>query len=265
MAELVVLKLGGSVLTDKKKALTANKKVIARLAKEVGEVINSAQVRVVVVHGAGSFGHILAKKYGLQGGVHDASQRIGFAETHAAVTELSQLIAREFAKNNVPAIPVYPLLTARQQNKKLVSFNHQVVKDLLFAGLTPIVPGDVVLDGALAGSICSGDASAPWLARALEAKRMVFGVDVEGVCTTDPKKDRKAVLIPEITSKNINQVLASLGGSSAPDVTGGMRGKIMELAEQAKATPITIVNALKPGRVRDALLGKQVTGTRVLF
>ncbi len=251
-------------MTDKKKALTANKKAIKRLAREVSEAIHTG-VKLVLVHGAGSFGHIPAKKYGLQGGVHDASQRIGFAETHAAVTDLSQMIARELVKNKVPAVPVYPLLAARQQNKKLVSLNHQLVKDLLFSGFTPVVPGDVVLDGALTGSICSGDALTPFLARALEAKRMVFGVDVDGVYTADPRKNRNARLIPEITSKNLNQVLASLGSSAAPDVTGGMRGKILELVDQARTTPITIVNALRPGRVRDAVLGKKVLGTRIVF
>lgn len=265
MNDLIILKLGGSVITDKKKALTADRKAIARLSKEVGEVIHSGNAKVVVVHGAGSFGHIPAKKYGIQDGVHDVSQRIGFAETHAAVSQLSQIVAGEFVKNKIPAISVYPLLVAKQQNKKLVAFNHQIVKDLLFAGFTPIIPGDVALDGALTGSICSGDAITPWLARTLEAKKMVFGVNVDGVCETDPKKDKKAKLIPEISHKNIHQVLSLVGGSSAPDVTGGMKGKILKLYEEAKATPITIVNATKAGRVRDALLGKQVVGTRVLF
>ena len=61
---MFVIKLGGSVITDKSMQNTFNEEVTFRLVSE----IKDSQKQVIVVHGAGSFGHILAKKYDLHKG-----------------------------------------------------------------------------------------------------------------------------------------------------------------------------------------------------
>ena len=58
---MIIIKLGGSVVTDKSKPMTARHDVIDRLSKEIASVPGSK----VIIHGGGSFGHIKAKEYEL--------------------------------------------------------------------------------------------------------------------------------------------------------------------------------------------------------
>jgi len=60
--EPVILKLGGSAITDKGAYEGIVKEAdLLRIAREV----SGFKGKMIIVHGAGSFGHIYAKKYGL--------------------------------------------------------------------------------------------------------------------------------------------------------------------------------------------------------
>ncbi len=55
---MMLIKLGGSVITDKSQYRRFDKDAVSRLCREIAESGKQA----VVVHGAGSFGHIVAKR-----------------------------------------------------------------------------------------------------------------------------------------------------------------------------------------------------------
>ncbi|MBE0512158.1 hypothetical protein IBX38_03815, partial [Candidatus Bathyarchaeota archaeon] len=95
-----VLKLGGSVITDKEKTLTPNLPAIERLTKEISRANVSP---LVLVHGGGSFGHPVAEQYGIREGYKDSSQIIGFSKTHQAMTKLNKLIVGSLINHNIPA------------------------------------------------------------------------------------------------------------------------------------------------------------------
>ena len=57
MAGTVVIKWGGGLITFKDQLCTVNQEVIDELA----EVCSKTDKRLVIVHGAGSFGHMKAK------------------------------------------------------------------------------------------------------------------------------------------------------------------------------------------------------------
>ena len=101
----IVLKLGGSVITEKNKVATANLDAIERLA---GEIAQSKVTNLILVHGGGSFGHPIAKKYNLSEGYTTPSQVIGFSETHLAMTQLNSLVIEALIKHNVNAVVVQP-------------------------------------------------------------------------------------------------------------------------------------------------------------
>jgi len=66
----VVLKFGGGLITVKEKLLTARQQVIDALAGAIA-VIQAAGRSPIIVHGAGSFGHIKAKRWRLhEGRIH---------------------------------------------------------------------------------------------------------------------------------------------------------------------------------------------------
>ncbi len=70
MSDIVILKIGGSVLTDKNKISAPRPEDIARMAREISDGKNT---KLVLIHGAGSFGHHQAKEYGLKDGLNDRS------------------------------------------------------------------------------------------------------------------------------------------------------------------------------------------------
>ncbi|MEM2974384.1 MAG: isopentenyl phosphate kinase [Candidatus Micrarchaeia archaeon] len=261
---LLIIKLGGSVITDKKKYMTADKRNIARLAKEIAEARKKSRFDLVIVHGAGSFGHMPAKRHGIHKGVYSEKQRLGFADTNYSCSVLSQHVVSALLKEKIPAIVVSPLTVLDHSDKRMKKFNTEIISTLLKAGYVPVMRGDVVLDDVIGGSISSGDEQVPYLARALHANKIIYGVDVDGIFTADPKTNKKAKLIPLITSENISNVLSSLEEAKTCDVTGGMRGKIKELLQNA-FVPTYIVNARKPGYFREMILGENVTHTKIIL
>lgn len=261
---LIILKLGGSVLTDKNKYMTADRASITHLAKVIAQV-RKKKIGLIIVHGAGSFGHMPVKKYGIKDGIFTEQHKFGFADTANACSLLSQEIVGALLKEGVPAVSIPTVVLIKHTNKKIKRFDVGIVKDFLRAGYVPVMRGDMVLDDKIGGSISSGDEQVPYLARALKANRMVFGTDVDGIFTADPKTNKNAKLILTITRKNIKEVVSALEEAKTHDVTGGMKGKILEIISQARITPILIVNAKKPERLRNALTGKKVEGTLIKF
>ena len=123
----------------------------------------------------------------------------------------------------------------------------------------------MVLDEKLNASVVSGDAIIPFLAKKLNARKVFFGTDVAGIFTADPKKVSKAKLIEKIHPHNFEEVLLKVSGSSAVDVTGGMRGKLLELKVALNGMDVFVFDSTKKGNVLNSLLGKKIIGTEIKF
>jgi len=259
-----VLKIGGSVVTAKNENMKARKKTIKKLANAIAEARKEKPgLRLVIVNGAGCFGHAVVAKHGIKEGVKTIEQKIAFGDTHWCVNELNQIIVRAFLDAGIPAIGLPPAALLEQKSKRIAKFDLTKVKQFLDFGMVPVLYGDFVLDSVQGGSVVSGDQLVPHIARELKAERMVFASDVDGVCDSDPKTNPDAVCVKLVSEKNKDEVLAKLEGAKTTDVTGGMKGKILELLEEARITPIFIVNGNYAGRVKKALLGEKVKGTLV--
>jgi isopentenyl phosphate kinase len=95
----------------------------------------------------------------------------------------------------------------------------------------------------------------------LEAARVIVGVDVDGVYTSDPKKNPKAGLFREITPATWPG-LSFRQGRGIKDVTGGMKNKVEELLRLAKSgIESEIVNANKRGVLKRLVAGERGLGT----
>ncbi len=137
---------------------------------------------------------------------------------------------------------------------------------MLKTGFVPVMYGDVVPDLTLGFTILSGDQLIANLASDLAAKRIIVGVDVDGLYTADPKLDPKAQLIASLNLQELNRFQLAVGGSTSLDVTGGMFGKIAELMPIVeKGVEVIIINAGVPNRVYQALTNRGVVGTRLRF
>ena len=257
----ISLKLGGSIITDKGSYLKANHLAIRRLAEEIRE---ARLPKILIVHGGGSFGHPLAEKYRIKEGFERDEQLFGFCEVRMAMIALNRLIVKELLRNHVPAVPLFPCSYVTTFKGRMRDFELTPFRELLSRGFAPVTCGDAVSDHALGFTILSGDQLISRLSVNLNVSRLVVGVDVDGVFTSDPNINPDAELIEHLSLREMKSLVSSLGKSTSTDVTGGMFGKISELVSAVEnGIEVIIVNASKPGRLLAALQGQDFIGTRI--
>jgi isopentenyl phosphate kinase len=96
-----LVKLGGAAITHKATLETPNSEVISSVARHLADAFRSS-AGMVVVHGAGSFGHSQAAQHGVKGGWGrgpiDEWARKGFAETRASVCKLNALVVEALVR-----------------------------------------------------------------------------------------------------------------------------------------------------------------------
>ncbi len=257
---LTVLKLGGSVITNKKKKSTPSNRTISQIMKEISPDIAGS---LVIVHGGGSYGHHLAKHYRLSEGYRDQSQILGFVKTRQSMMELNKIILHSAIENGLPCVSLQPSAFVETKNKRIEKIDTHIIADLLKLRMIPLLFGDVVLDQKLGFCVLSGDQLVSRLATELEAKQIVLTVDVVGVFDSDPRIDRKARLMEKMAAADIKKLIQKRGKSTQhPDVTGEMTGKLREmLPALKKGTRVIILNGRVPGRLSEALSGKTPVGT----
>lgn len=252
MARVALVKLGGSVLTDKSQYRTPRLDIIARLAYE----LSTCADRLMIVHGAGSYGHVLAKEHHMSEG---AASPHAVAQVHADVRELQGLLLSALVDRGVPAISLSTYDLARLSAGHLSSFAYEPVHETMTRGFTPVMSGDVVLDAARGTGILSGDVLMVELARAVKPVRAVFVTDVDGIHDKDPMESGAKLLSRIDLTQDVRA-----SESRMPDITGGMAGKLARARDVAKVgVPVHVINGLAHGRLSDVLAGKDVVGTLV--
>ena len=256
---MIILKLGGSVITNKTKIKTFKNKLMDSLS----ESIKKSGKQMIIVHGAGSFGHILAKKYELNDGYKNNGQIKGFSETHEMVQSLNTLVLKSLVKYDIPAVSVPTHSIVKLDNHKLVKIDFKLFEDYLERQFIPVTFGDVVLDKKLGFSICSGDLLVEALAKYFKPEKVIFAIDEDGLYTSNPKIDKKAKLIGKTTFKKLEELSTILDKHA--DVTGGMSGKINTIKSISKLGIETVLlNGNKPERLYKILVGKEAKSTIVV-
>jgi isopentenyl phosphate kinase len=257
-----MLKLGGSVITMKDRFLTPNTEAINRLA---GEIADSRVQHLVIVHGGGSYGHPMAAKYKISEGLREKHQLVGFSETHNAMISLNKIIVKALIDKGLPAFSISPSSFILTRHGRIHDFPLEILTNAINIGFIPVLYGDSVLDYEKGFTILSGDQLISVLAVKLGAEKIIVGVDVDGLYTSDPKTNPSAQLIEHVTLGDLGKLVGGVSGSRSIDVTGGMMGKIFELTLPVmNGIEVMIVNALKPGSIRRALSGENVKGTKIV-
>jgi isopentenyl phosphate kinase len=243
VSELVFLKLGGSLITDKRRYETPRPVIITRMAQEIAGALQARpDLQLVLGHGSGSFGHFAADKYKVhEGRLQDWR---GYAETSAAAARLNRLVTDTMLSEGVNVVTLQPSASARCHDGELVEMAVEPITELLRHGLVPLVYGDVALDDARGSAIISTEQIFTYLAQLLRPQRILLVGEVAGVYSGDPQRDSIVRLIPEINSRNYHEVEHMLSTSFGVDVTGGMLGKIKTLFELVKEQPNLSVHIL---------------------
>jgi len=255
---MFIVKLGGSVITNKAKQCCFKQEIMNNLSKE----IKKADQQLILVHGAGSFGHVLAKQYRLNEGYKTDDQLQGFSLTHAMVQQLNSLVLKSLHDHDIEAVAVSPHSILKLDSHKPASTNYAIFKEYLDCGFTPVAFGDVVLDKKIRFSICSGDLLVQMLAEQFKPEKVIFVIDENGLYTSNPKQDPKATLIDSMTSNELDALSTTIDEHA--DVTGGMKGKIDTIKHIARLGVDTVLlNGNKPNRLYNILVGKDAICTTI--
>jgi isopentenyl phosphate kinase len=258
-----VVKLGGSIITFKRSGRPAVRRVVVeRLAAEMA---GSGVRPLVVVHGAGSFGHTIVKRTGIDRAVRGRQGLMDWSEAQLGQNDLNVQITRILLGRSIPAFACQPTGMVVMRGGRLASLSMAALRGLLSMGLVPVLFGVPAYDASRRCTILSGDVLAPAVAHGLGLPLVVHATDVDGVYDADPALSRGAARIDVIGRENWSRVRRSLGASRSIDVTGGMKGKVTELVRWArKGIRARIVDATVPGRLAAALRGAAV-GTLVTW
>jgi len=253
---LVFLKLGGSLITDKARPRTLRADVLRRLVAEITQALASdPDLHILLGHGSGSFGHVPARKWGTRQGVHSAEEWGGFVEVYREADLLNRLVMDALADQDLPAIAISAHSAVLAEEGRVVAWDTALIQDALQERLLPVVYGDVVFDRAIGGTILSTEDLFAHLASRLRPTRILLAGIEPGVWADYPACTE---LVPAITTASISSVLATLEGSAATDVTGGMASKVLENLELVKLNPnleVVIFSGLQAGNLEKVLAG----------
>jgi len=255
LGELIFLKLGGSLITEKSVRETARREVIERAAREVKEALEEGAFRLLLGHGSGSFGHYPARKYGVHEGLKE--EWWGFAETGAVAARLNRLVTDIFLETGVPVISFQPSASARCRSGELIHLEIEPIREALDQGLVPLVYGDVAFDEERGSAIISTEEIFAYLSSHLLPQRIILAGEVEGVYAGDPEVAPQARLLERISPADLPQLEGVLAGSPMVDVTGGMLAKVRIMCRILESQPsleVCFISGKKEGFIKRVLL-----------
>ena len=242
---MILMKLGGSIITNKEKPLTPNRNSIRRIALSLKNVNEP----IIVVHGGGSFGHYWSVKYDM----HTKPQRYsinGVSAVKNSMVELNSIVLESFLEYGLKpyCLPPSDYMIGNKPLTKKVEEIPKIAK----TGLIPISYGDAIWFGKNKFYILSGDRIMGILSKLLRPRLAIFITNVDGVYS-DMKSKR---LLNEITKEK------PITSEVTMDVTGGMSRKIKEAFSISKrGTDVFFVNGNIPKRITNAINGKSFEGT----
>lgn len=253
----VFLKLGGSLITDKRQSEAVRADVLQRLAEEIAESRRrDPTLSLVIGHGSGSFGHFHARQYGTRAGVQSAAEWLGFARTGDAAARLNRAVVAALLEAGIPAWSIQPGAMTRATDGTISRGMADNVLGALARGVVPVLFGDVLLDDQRGGTIASTEEIFAWLLPRLRPQLVVLAGEVDGIYSADPLLEPTATRIPLLTSTTLGAVRQGLGGSHGVDVTGGMEAKVQQALAMVEAVPqlqVLICSGLVPGQIAKAL------------
>ena len=242
---MILIKLGGSIITNKDKPLSPRRKVIDKISRSLKKI----NEEIVVVHGGGSYGHYWSVKYDM----HTKPKKYDFrgvATVKNSMVELNKIILDIFLKNklNPYCLPPTDFMIGNRPSQNKI----KEIKKIAKSGMIPITFGDALWYGNNKSYILSGDKIMSILARVLRPRLSIFVLNVDGLYSD--LKSKK--LVSQFKNEKILMKKTSM------DVTGGMSRKVKEASSISKMRlKVFFVNGNKPERIVNAIKGKKFEGT----
>ncbi|MGE5249833.1 MAG: isopentenyl phosphate kinase [Bacteroidota bacterium] len=232
MAELIFLKLGGSLITDKSRPYTVRLDMLDELCREIASARDGTQI--LVGHGSGSFGHTAASQYGTREGVSDERGWHGLAEVHYQAAALNGFVMQALRKAGIPALPFPPSACVTARDGQAAIWDIHPLERALAGGILPVTYGDVVLDEVRGGTILSTEDLFQYLAPHLRPSRILLAGLEPGVWADFPARTE---ILSEITPGSYATMRKRPGLAAGLDVTGGMDAKVRQMLKLVETVP----------------------------
>lgn len=262
MTKLTLIKLGGSLLTNKSKLFTLKEDVLESV---IGQLVKawSEGERFVLGHGSGSFAHVPAEKYKVIQGKIDEQSVYGASMVADAAAQLNRIVIAESLKQKLSTISLPPSSLFISKSKQASEVNLLPIVTSLNIDLVPVVYGDLILDLDQGFTIWSTESvlntiANNWQDDQYQITKVIHCGETDGFLVKDQ-------VVPEINTNNFEEMKQSISETAGFDVTGGMLHKIEESLSLARTKQIDsyIVGGNHGGNLYRAITGKDFIGTRV--
>ncbi|MEM0026362.1 MAG: isopentenyl phosphate kinase [Ignisphaera sp.] len=252
-----ILKIGGSVITNKDVEYSIKFDEMYRVAYEISKAYQLCTKRIILIHGGGSFGHATVVEHGNIESGQAITQIVWFMK------ELNTVFTDALNAYGVPAISLDThAVFYRSRRGDLECFSKPIEMSLK-KGVIPILFGDIIFgDGGT--EILSGDEIAWKLSTIFKPSRILFATDVDGVYDKDPREPG-ARFLELVKIGEIEVIDTSL--RKRIDVTGGIKTKLLYGLKywNSDIREVLIFNGLKKDNIVKALCGKNVRGSKVVI
>jgi isopentenyl phosphate kinase len=259
----VIVKIGGSFITDKNQPESLKADRVRKIAREIAAAVGSRKVSLLLTHGAGSYGHIAAKLYQAKQGSNPHFGWLAFYQIRQDMMKMNLRILQLCAEEGLFPITVQPSAIAMARSGKLYFMDTRSIRFLLDSDQIPLLHGDIVLDEKQDFTIASTEDQIQRLSDYIFFHRIVLISDVPGVLDAEGK------VIPIIDRKNYAQIIDQLGGSAGLDVTGGMKSKVEQIYHLIQNNPsiqaVIISGDSEPGAIASSILGEGKNGTMICY
>ena len=252
---MTIIKLGGSLLTDKTVPYSFHEDILSRIGREIASYRQQTSDPVLLVHGSGSFGHPVAQQYETAKGFSDVQGAWGACLTHHAASQINQKVIAGLLQEDLPVVSVMPSAFLADS-----SGAWSVVDTILDQGLIPVLYGDVVWDKDRGCKIYSGETIIDLMVRDCQSLWNITRIIHVG--KEDGVYDNTGQVILEVTPE-IMQTLTNLD-SHGTDVTGGMLHKLSSsLVNAQQGLEVFIINGRVPDTLYQCLIGGDFSGSRI--
>jgi len=262
MKPIILIKIGGSLITDKSKPYTLKGKALHIICEEIKKA-QGLDKQLIIGHGGGSFAHVPAKKHQTQKGTEGDESMEGIAEVANDAAKLNRIVINKMLEVGINALSICPSSIMVSENKQLKEIFSESIEMSLGKNLLPVLYGDQILDAKTGGTIFSTEKVLGYVALHLKEKgyqieRIIHCGKTNGVYNEDGKT------VEVINTDNFKQYEDFLDGSSGVDVTGGMIHKVEETLKLAqKGIPGLIIDGIEHGSLSSAIKGEPVVGTKI--
>ena len=219
MKDVILVKFGGSIITDKNVPYKARPDIIRRLARELKKIKDTS---IVLAHGQGSFAHTSAKEFG---GKKGYKSKWGIAKVASDVMDINKIVMDILLEEGLPAVSLRPMSMMITEAGKLKNNLFEIVEEVINQGLIPVVYGDVIWDKKWKSTIYSGETTLNEIGIYLSKKGFKVNKIIQ-VGETNGVYDNKGNTIPAINKKNWKNIEHYIFKSTKADVTGAMKHKI---------------------------------------